>query len=100
MYSDVAYFGQNHYGLDQASCGYFGVPPARLSWSQAALLAGIVSAPSAENPIAHFAVAQAREAHVLGRLVATGKLTRAQASRAYRQPLHLQHRRHPRCLTG
>lgn len=27
MYSDIAYFGQNHYGLPEASCGYFGVPP-------------------------------------------------------------------------
>src|SRR5262249_5322199 len=42
MYSDVVYFGQNHYGIGEASCGYFGVPPARLSWPQAALLAGIV----------------------------------------------------------
>jgi membrane peptidoglycan carboxypeptidase len=34
-------------------------------------------------------VARAREAHVLGRLVATGTLTQAQASQAYRQTLHL-----------
>jgi hypothetical protein len=34
-------------------------------------------------------VARAREAHVLGRLAATGKLTQAQAARAYRAPLHL-----------
>jgi penicillin-binding protein 1A len=89
LYAAVAYFGHGYYGLAAASCGYFGVTPAGLSWAQAALLAGLVQAPSADNPIAHFAVARAREAHVLGRLAASGTLTRAQASRAYGQRLHL-----------
>jgi Transglycosylase len=89
MYADVAYFGHNYYGLAQASCGYFGVPPARLNWPQATMLAGLVQAPSADDPIAHFAVARARQAHVLQRLVATGKLSQAEASSAYHQPLTL-----------
>jgi membrane peptidoglycan carboxypeptidase len=89
LYADVAYFGHGYYGLAAASCGYFGVTPAGLSWPQAALLAGLVQAPSADNPIAHYGVARAREAHVLGRLAVTGRLTQAQASQAYGQPLHL-----------
>jgi len=89
LYADVAYFGHGYFGLARASCGYFGVAPAGLTWPQAAMLAGLVQAPSADNPIAHFTVARAREAHVLGRLVATGTLTQAQAARAYRSPLHL-----------
>jgi transglycosylase-like protein len=89
MYSDVTYFGHGYYGLAAASCGYFGVTPAGLSWPQAALLAGLMQAPTADNPIAHYAMGRAREAHVLGRLAATGKLTPAQASGAYAQPLHL-----------
>jgi membrane peptidoglycan carboxypeptidase len=89
LYSGVTYFGNGYYGLAEASCGYFGVTPARLSWAQAALLAGLVQAPSADSPIGHYAVARAREAHVLGRLVATGALTQAQAARAYGAPLHL-----------
>ena len=89
MYAGVAYFGHGYYGLAAASCGYFGVTPAGLSWSQAALLAGLVKAPSSDNPIGHYKVARAREAHVLSRLAATGKLTQAQARRAYRQQLHL-----------
>ncbi len=89
LYADVAYFGHGYYGLGAASCGYFGVTPAGLSWSQAALLAGLVQAPAADNPLVHYAVARARQAHVLGRLAATGKLSQAQASRVYGQPLHL-----------
>jgi len=97
MYSNVADFGHGYHGLEQASCGYFGVPPARLRWPQAALLAGIVTAPVSENPIRHFAIARAREAHVLGRLVAVGALTHAQADRAYREPLHVGRARPARC---
>jgi membrane peptidoglycan carboxypeptidase len=89
MYADVAYFGQNHYSLGAASCGYFAVPPARLSWTQAALLAGLVQAPSAYDPLTHPVLAHEREAHVLGRLAATGTLTGAQARAALARPLHL-----------
>jgi transglycosylase-like protein len=89
MYASVAYFGHGYYGLAQASCGYFGRPPALLSWAQAAMLAGLVQAPSADDPITNLANARARQSHVLGRLVATGALTRAQAIRAYSKVPHL-----------
>jgi penicillin-binding protein 1A len=89
MYAEVAYFGQGYYSLGAASCGYFGVPPSALAWQQAALLAGLVQAPSAYDPVTHPALAHAREAHVLGRLAATGVLTRAQADAALAQSLHL-----------
>ena len=89
MYAAVAYFGNDYYGLREASCGYFGMRPARLSWPQAAMLAGLVQAPTAYDPITHFAAARARQSHVLSRLVATGQLSQAQANSAYRQPLDL-----------
>jgi penicillin-binding protein 1A len=89
MYASVAYFGEGHYGLAAASCGYFGVAPAALSWPQAALLAGLMQAPSAYDPVTHFTRARAREEHVFARLTATRTLTQAQADRAYREPLHL-----------
>ena len=77
MYADVAYFGHGYYGLAAASCGYFGTVPAGLTLPEAATLAGLVQGPSADDPIAHYARGRAREAHVLGRLVATGKITAA-----------------------
>lgn len=87
MYADVAYFGNGYYGLEAASCGYFGVPPASLSWAQAAMMAGLVQAPSQDDPVTHPASARAREEHVIGRLVATGKLTRTQADTALAVPV-------------
>jgi len=87
MYSDVAYFGNNDYGLAAASCGYFGIPPDRLSWPQAALLAGLVQGPSADDPLQHPVQARQREVHVVGRLAATGEITQQQARAALAQPL-------------
>jgi membrane peptidoglycan carboxypeptidase len=87
MYSDVVYFGNGYYGIEAASCGYFGTPPGRISWAQAALLAGLVLAPTADDPLRYPARARARELHVIGRLVATGKLTRRQADEALSVPL-------------
>jgi membrane peptidoglycan carboxypeptidase len=97
LYSDVAYFGHGYYGLAQASCGYFGKAPDRLTWPQAAMLAGLVQAPSSYDPLTNLTAARARQAHVLGRLVATGKLTPAQSALDYQQPLHLVHGQHTRC---
>lgn len=99
MYADAAYFGHGYYGLQAASCGYFGLAPAALTWPQAATLAGLMQAPSADDPLTHPSLARAREEHVLGRLVATGALTQAQAERAYHQPLHLTRHRDTRCAT-
>ena len=87
MYADVVYFGNNYYGLSAASCGYFGVQPADLSWPQAAMLAGLVQGPSLDDPLTHPANARTREVHVVGRLVATGKLTEAQGKAALAVPL-------------
>jgi membrane peptidoglycan carboxypeptidase len=87
MYADVAYFGHGYYGLLQASCGYFGREPARLSWPQAALLAGLVQAPTDYDPLEHPALAQSREEHVFARLVATGALSRRRAAAALAVPI-------------
>jgi membrane peptidoglycan carboxypeptidase len=87
MYAGVVYFGNGYYGLAAASCGYFGVRPAGLSWPQAAMMAGLVQGPSVDDPLTHPAAARAREIHVIGRLVATGTLTQSQAALALAVPL-------------
>jgi penicillin-binding protein 1A len=99
LYADVAYFGNGYYGLEAASCGYFGRRPDRMSWPQAALLAGLVQGPSEDDPVTAPSRARAREEHVIGRLVAVGMLTPAQAQQALRLPLSglLVHGGHARC---
>ena len=87
LYAGVVYFGHGFYGLAAASCGYFGTPADRLSWPQAALLAGLVQGPSADDPLLYPHRARAREQHVIGRLTATGALRRAQTAAALAQPV-------------
>jgi penicillin-binding protein 1A len=89
MYAEIAYYGDNYYGLQAASCGYFGTEPSQLTWPQAALLAGVVNAPTADDPRTHPANARAREVHVVGRLVAVGDLTQAQGNAVLAQSLEL-----------
>jgi penicillin-binding protein 1A len=87
MYADVAYFGHGFYGLEEASCGYFGVRPDRLSWPQAALLAGLVQGPTTDDPIDHPAAGLVREQHVIGRLVTVGAISQSSANAYLRIPL-------------
>ncbi|MGH7049901.1 MAG: transglycosylase domain-containing protein [Acetobacteraceae bacterium] len=89
MYAEVAYFGSGHYGLRSASCGYFDRQPAELSWAQAAMLAGVVNAPTALDPRTHPRRAEEREAHVFARLVAVGALARGEANAMLARPLGL-----------
>lgn len=90
LYLSDAYFGHGYYGLTQAAEGYFGREAGQLSWAQASLLAGLVQAPTAYDPLEHLALAKERQRHVLDRLAATGVLTRAEATAAWGAPLHLR----------
>jgi membrane peptidoglycan carboxypeptidase len=89
MYAEVAYYGHGYYGLEQASCGYFGHPAAGLTVTQGAMLAGVVNAPSVDDPIDDPVNAHTRLEHVFARLVAVGYLTKAQAARALSAGLDL-----------
>jgi membrane peptidoglycan carboxypeptidase len=89
LYAEVAYYGHGFYGLEQASCGYFGHPARDLTVVQGAMLAGVVNAPSVDDPINDPVNARARLAHVIDRMVAVGDLTTAQGQRELATPLGL-----------
>jgi membrane peptidoglycan carboxypeptidase len=82
MYAEVAYYGHGYYGLQQASCGYFGHPAADLTVTQGAMLAGVVNAPSLDDPIDDPVSARQRLEHVVARMVAVGDLSTSQANAA------------------
>ena len=52
-YLDTPYLGEGTYGVADASEHYFGVTPKRLDTAQATLLAGLIQAPSAYDPVRH-----------------------------------------------
>ena len=89
LYAEIAYYGHGYYGLQSASCGYFGRPPAELTLVQAAMLAGAVNAPTYDDPLAYPAQARSRLVHVIDRMTAVGYLTEEQQAAALNAPLGL-----------
>lgn len=87
MYLNAIYYGNGYWGIDQAAQGYFHRPADRLTWPQAALLAGLPQAPTAFDPLTHPGPALQRRSEVVGRLEATGQLNAASAATADRAPL-------------
>lgn len=79
-YMSSAYFGDNVYGLRAASNHYFNRDPEDLSVEQAAMLAGLVKAPSRLAPTNNLKAARARGEVVVGAMVDAGFLSAEQAS--------------------
>ena len=64
-YLSTIYFGDGTYGLREAARHYFQKAPEKLSVAEAAMLAGMVKAPSRLNPTVNLELAQARSRLVL-----------------------------------
>ena len=96
-YLDRAYFGDGVYGADAAAKHYFGKSAKALSLSEAAMLAGLMRAPSALNPDRHLESAQKRAALVLNAMVENGAISQKQAEAARQRPavLHVHHETSP-----
>jgi len=84
-YLSNAYFGDNTYGLRAASLHYFYRQPEKLTPAQAAMLAGLVQAPSRLAPTKNPDLAQKRMRLVLNAMRDTGYLTERQM-KAIRTP--------------
>jgi penicillin-binding protein 1A len=79
-YLSNVYFGDNVYGLRAASLHYFFRQPERLTLPQAAMLAGLVQAPSRLAPTRNPAAARKRAKMVLNAMAAAKFLTPVQAA--------------------
>ncbi|MBB3033215.1 transglycosylase domain-containing protein [Alteriqipengyuania lutimaris] len=84
-YLSNAYFGDNTYGLRAASLHYFYRQPEKLQPNQAAMLAGLLKAPSAYAPSKHYGRAAARMQAVKASLVSAGYISESEAE-AMRPP--------------
>lgn len=82
LYLNQVYFGAGAYGIHSAAQIYFGKSPKDLTLSQAALIVGLIQAPSRFNPIEHPDRAFVRQKEVLGRMKATGSITEVQYAQA------------------
>ena len=89
-YLNIAPFGHQAYGIYAASHIYFGVDPIDLTLPQAAMLAGMVQAPSTDDPTLFPQKAlDRRNTHVLINMQKAGDITAAQYTAAIAAPLGL-----------
>ena len=90
LYLNRVYFGGGTYGVEAAARRYFGRSARSVTLTQAALLAGLLKAPSRYAPTRNVELASARIDVVLDNMVDAGYLTAAEAHAAAEQPLRLR----------
>ena len=107
-YLNSVYLGNGTYGVQAASKYYFGVQvkdlalnkatkerSPTLELARAAMLAGIVAAPSRYNPVRDMKLAKERQFYTLERMSKNAFIDAIQASQAYRQEIKLAKLRPP-----
>lgn len=87
LYLNRVYFGAGAYGIEAASQRYFDKPAKNLTVGEAALLAGLLKAPSRYSPVSESERAAARATVVLNEMEEAGVITAAQREQAVTQPI-------------
>jgi penicillin-binding protein 1A len=82
LYLNKVYFGGGAYGVDAASRKFFGHPASELSLEEAAIIAGLVKAPSHYSPTADASAAAGRASVVLDVMRANGDISPAERAAA------------------
>ncbi|GAA3451624.1 transglycosylase domain-containing protein [Dactylosporangium matsuzakiense] len=100
-YLNIAYFGAGAYGIAAAAQTYFGKSPAALTLPEAALLAGLLQSPDADNPISgDRTAALERRAYTLDAMARTRAITAPEAAAAAAADLRLAEQRPPNDCTS
>jgi penicillin-binding protein 1A len=89
LYLNKVYYGGGAYGIDAASRKFFGHGADRLSLAEAAVIAGLVKAPSNYSPTADAEAAMGRAGVVLKTMAETGVISASEAADADVQGLKL-----------
>ncbi len=88
-YLNTVYFGNGAYGVGAAAATYFGKTVDQLDIPEAALLAGLIQAPSAIDPYRASDAAAARRRVVLSKMTELGWLSPEVAATADQTPIRL-----------
>jgi penicillin-binding protein 1A len=88
-YLNNVYLGAGAYGMAAAARLYFDKQPAELTVAEAAMLAGLIKAPSQFNPLRDLETARARAALVVDAMVANGAINAKTAAEAKDRPATL-----------
>ena len=89
LYLNRVYLGAGAYGVEAAAQRYFGKSARRVNLQEAALLAGLLKAPSRYAPTNDIKRSRERAAQVLENMAAAGYLSAAQVAAARKAPARL-----------
>nr|WP_313518417.1 PBP1A family penicillin-binding protein [Brevundimonas diminuta] len=89
LYLNRVYFGAGAYGIESASQRYFDKSADKLTVGEAALLAGLLKAPSRYSPVSESERAATRANVVLNEMVEVGAITPAQREAAVAEPVRV-----------
>lgn len=89
IYLNRAFLGSGAFGFEAASQRYFGKSAREVNASEGAMLAGLLKAPSAANPIRNLDRAQSRANLIIGLMEDQGYLSQTQAAIARDNPAQL-----------
>jgi len=90
LYLNRVYFGAGAWGIDAAAQRYFGKPASDVNLGEAALLAGLLKAPSRYNPVNDVLRAEVRATIVLDVMARTGVISPAEREEAFETPIHVR----------
>ena len=93
LYMNQVYLGHGAYGIGSAAEFYFGKSVQKLSLSESALLAGLIKAPSDDDPITHPEKSLARRNTVLRRMIDLNWISPSEYTDAVAAPLKLSGKR-------
>lgn len=96
IYMNTVYFGAGAYGIEAAARRYFDKSARNLTLPEAALLAGLLKAPSRFSPTNDLDTSYKRAKLVLDRMQVLGKISKEQMAHAIQKPakINLQHNHH------
>jgi penicillin-binding protein 1A len=89
LYLNRVYFGAGAYGIEAASQRYFDKSAGQLTVGEAALLAGLLKAPSRYSPVSESERAATRATVVLNEMVDAGVITPEQRAAAVTEPVRV-----------
>ncbi|MEG5038619.1 MULTISPECIES: transglycosylase domain-containing protein [unclassified Microcoleus] len=89
LYLNQIYLGHNLYGVETASRSYFNKSAGNLTLSEAAMLAGLISAPEEYSPFVNYKLAKERQEIVLNRMKDLKWITPAQETAARKEKIKL-----------
>lgn len=78
IYLNHVYLGHGAYGVEAAAEIYFAKSVADLTLAQAAMIAGLMTAPSHHSPFDHYDKAKLRQTYVLDRMLENGVITESE----------------------